>query len=855
MKKNFRPFNVFVFVCFFAISSTKSYAQIFSQTFAGHAIGPIGGSSATYITDADYYTTSSEANKFSNIACGAIANLKIGINPNGSSGDFTVTDGASAGFFLLSRKNFASQETTPPTAIKITFNAKFDVSSQANAGVARFIFQIGSKFSDAWSSYAGAMKEPYDNVFAGIVFRANNSTSGATIYENDNTTQIGSSTIGESYSTWTLVLNNSGSTLIYTSPTGSLEAVANRKYDIWIGTTKWGDDLSAPGVNATLTDFKFATIDNLATGQIGISLQDFKIDNLLAVGNTAPSFLTTSPSLTVNQNSCSADFKSLMNISDIDPGQTETWTQSSAPAHGTLTIINATADSDSTNIAPKGIMTYTPAAGYSGSDAFTIQVSDGKTTITKNVMVIINAIQPADSQSTTNLYFNRLLGREALLSSIEIGTSNSLNNGYLGAQSYVLGYKDTVQGSYMNIIGQLNKVDGGANTVVGKSNICSGNASVILGRYNKAEIAVETYLLGSNNKTNSSVYTDASYAIGRANQICYANAYAVGYKNITGAYEAISVGVKNAVTGDMSSVFGYGNTITDTQAVAVGYQNKVTKRYGLAFGKENEIGGLKSVAIGTHNIVTAQKALALGRDLTISNSIDNPTQFDNSVKIGVSDNAYMVLLQSGNVGIGTTPESNTKLQVNGNVKAIGLIIPTGAAYGKVLTSDSNGLASWQMPTGNNSNDALWSLSGNDLSSSSTANIGIGVNKVPIGYKLAVNGDALFTKIKVKAYNATTWPDYVFADNYNLPKLKEVEQYLKQNKHLRGIPSALEIQTNGIDVADNEAALLQKIEELTLYVIDENKKNEDLSKQVMQHNQQLQELQQQLQQVMGKLNSK
>lgn len=108
------------------------------------------------------------------------------------------------------------------------------------------------------------------------------------------------------------------------------------------------------------------------------------------------------------------------------------------------------------------------------------------------------------------------------------------------------------------------------------------------------------------------------------------------------------------------------------------------------------------------------------------------------------------------------------------------------------------------------------------------NIGIGTND-PKGYRLAVNGDAIFTKIKVKAYS--TWPDYVFQKAYVLQPLCEVEQFIQQYQRLPGMPSAAEVEKNGIDLGDNQSALLRKIEELTLYVIDINKKNEALQKQV------------------------
>jgi len=110
---------------------------------------------------------------------------------------------------------------------------------------------------------------------------------------------------------------------------------------------------------------------------------------------------------------------------------------------------------------------------------------------------------------------------------------------------------------------------------------------------------------------------------------------------------------------------------------------------------------------------------------------------------------------------------------------------------------------------------------------SSGQISIGTTD-PTTYKFAVNGDAIFTKIKVKL-NAS-WPDYVFNDGYKLPSLNEVEKYLHENKHLSEVPSAKNINDDGLDLGDNQSVLLKKIEELTLYIIDINKRLERLSKE-------------------------
>ncbi|HZE82676.1 MAG TPA: Ig-like domain-containing protein [Puia sp.] len=114
-------------------------------------------------------------------------------------------------------------------------------------------------------------------------------------------------------------------------------------------------------------------------------------------------------------------------------------------------------------------------------------------------------------------------------------------------------------------------------------------------------------------------------------------------------------------------------------------------------------------------------------------------------------------------------------------------------------------------------------------------VGIGTKDTK-GYLLAVNGTAIFTKVKVKT--AGTWPDYVFKKGYHLPDLKELQTYINQNQHLPGIVPDAEAQRGGIDVAAQEAALLKKIEELTLYLIRQNERLAQQQKEIDELKQQV-----------------
>ena len=123
---------------------------------------------------------------------------------------------------------------------------------------------------------------------------------------------------------------------------------------------------------------------------------------------------------------------------------------------------------------------------------------------------------------------------------------------------------------------------------------------------------------------------------------------------------------------------------------------------------------------------------------------------------------------------------------------------------------------------------VWSISGDNVDFSS-GSVGIGTQNFSMGdtnelYKLAVNGKIHARDIHVDNNN---WADYVFYDDYKLPTLDDVEKHIKENGHLIDIPSAEAVKKNGIDLGKMDAKLLQKIEELTLYTIEQEKEISEL----------------------------
>lgn len=116
-------------------------------------------------------------------------------------------------------------------------------------------------------------------------------------------------------------------------------------------------------------------------------------------------------------------------------------------------------------------------------------------------------------------------------------------------------------------------------------------------------------------------------------------------------------------------------------------------------------------------------------------------------------------------------------------------------------------------SGGGGGSSVWSEAGSVASY--TGDVAIGTSTVPTGYKLAVEGKIRTREVRV---DQDTWPDYVFSQGYDLPSLEEIQKHINEKGHLPNIPSAQEVEKNGIELGEMDRLLLEKIEELTLYII-------------------------------------
>jgi hypothetical protein len=240
--------------------------------------------------------------------------------------------------------------------------------------------------------------------------------------------------------------------------------------------------------------------------------------------------------------------------------------------------------------------------------------------------------------------------------------------------------------------------------------------------------------------------------------------------------------------------------------------------------------------------------------------------YGSSGNIGVWSNGKL-RVTDGTQGVGKIMQSNADgdaswvtpsyLSGSGTTNRISMFTPSGTQVGNSLLSqggtglnkfvqNNGGSYAWSDTVNGNlfnisldSNGRLLFIP-NTTSSTATpymilddvgGRLTIGnVSSTPSGYKLYVEDGILTERLKVAVSGTANWADYVFAPDYKLMPLEDVEAFVKENKHLPNVPSADKMVETGIDVATVDAKLMEKIEELTLYMIDMKKEINTLKKE-------------------------
>jgi len=256
---------------------------------------------------------------------------------------------------------------------------------------------------------------------------------------------------------------------------------------------------------------------------------------------------------------------------------------------------------------------------------------------------------------------------------------------------------------------------------------------------------------------------------------------------------------------------------------------------GYATGTSNDA-GIDLYAVNGSSVPTYAR-IGLGVN---TGSVGSETGYlDFSTINGGTLSEKMRILANGNVGIGTTSPISTLY-----VKGAGYTSAPDGSYAPLIIEDPTGIAGhniWAFTTRKGDNTlGIADLFNNKtrLFIDGSGNVGIGT--INPDTKLAVQGTIHSTEVKVDV-NVPV-PDYVFEPDYKLVNLNELKAFVDKNHHLPEIPSATEMAKNGLNLGDMDVKLLKKVEELTIYLIDQNKQ---LNKQITDQQQVNKSLQEQI----------
>lgn len=390
------------------------------------------------------------------------------------------------------------------------------------------------------------------------------------------------------------------------------------------------------------------------------------------------------------------------------------------------------------------------------------------------------------------------------------------------------------------------------------------------------------------NSSGGSCSADSvSSIIGTGNTAIGRNSFAGGLNSYAWGAQSFAFGTNDTVTGGCAVALGWNNKAIGPYSFTQGYQNTAIGNGSVTMGIMNQAYGWAGVALGYSNCAHGVATISLGSNvytscdygITIGSGISGTYPFRNSDKsIYMGVNAMLPTLtitespndgkdyfdRTGKVAIGATnPQSKLHIHSDWGEDA-GIIleadnknndsafirfqdayryISVGTDNKMRINAGSNNLHllanRYCLNTGstyleNNSNLGLQIVSPQKMGLQSgnitlTGKVGINTENTTSAYALAVDGGLITTKVYIQ--DVEDWSDYVFDDTYKLMPLHELKKYIGDNKHLPEIPSESEIVDQGYDMHDMQNAMMKKIEELTLYTLQQQEEIETLRKMV------------------------
>ncbi len=585
-------------------------------------------------------------------------------------------------------------------------------------------------------------------------------------------------------------------------------------------------------------------------------------DNYWRFGNGRLEILNTGGSILIGENAgLNDDFTSNDNIFIGKSAGYSTTSGLQNVAIGRSALSGTTTGSANTSIGAFSLSTnggsYNVAVGLSSLYYTTIGKYNSaigtrsllnNTTGTSNVAVGVNALYSSTTQShnvaigDSALYYNGVSASSSSQSSNNVGVgSKALFANTTGYQNSALGYN----AMYSNTTGYGNAAFGSHNTY---SNT-SGNQNTAFG----------TKAMYSNTTGN----INAAYGY----QALYSNTSGQGNVAI-GAFSSfnLTTGIRNVGVGRES---GYNNQTGDNN-VSLGYKahyqntasDNIAVGYNSAYQNSTGSGNISIGKSANYNNQTGENNTILGYEAGKGSGLHSKSGnvfigyqagfteiASNKLYIQNSDttkpliygdfNTKLLGFNADNVGIGTqSPIGKLHIHDNLNSNSIVYITPktTGAEDSSTVffaeDHDATYGMYWMYDGVGNQMELFGKRNGTDygphiIVDRNDGDVAIGEN-FATGYKLSVDGKVACEEVRVALQ--ADWPDYVFASDYKLRSIKDMESFIQENHHLPNIPAADEIEASGLEMGEMQRKMMEKIEELSLYIIDLQKQIEELKSQ-------------------------
>lgn len=296
-----------------------------------------------------------------------------------------------------------------------------------------------------------------------------------------------------------------------------------------------------------------------------------------------------------------------------------------------------------------------------------------------------------------------------------------------------------------------------------------------------------------------------------------------GYSSPEGA--SSNIGTNNRATGNNSFAAGWWCNATGLTSFAMGYASTATN--------------INSMAIGMYTKSESAYSITIGQGYSGTKPLLNDK---NGIMMGYGSNLPTLFItgqnvenRTGKIGIGDMTDPQAKLHILGDAhEDVGIIIESKApAYRKTFIQLRDESHRISVGTGGamsiTAGAKPLSLEGSRVTL--TGKVGVNTNNDVPGYAFAVAGGIVTDEVLI--LNVEDWPDYVFGQDHQLMSLSDLKAYIDENSHLPEVPSAQDVEVNGVNVVEMQKVLLKKIEELTLYTVEQQRLIEELQAKINQ----------------------